>query len=321
MIKLLKEKIFNGEHITKEDALKLYNQPLENLCTTANEIRKRFCGDGFDICTIVNGKSGRCSEDCKYCAQSSFYDTQVETYPLLSTGELMRQAKYNDQRGVLRYSIVTSGKSLSDSEIDKICESVDEILKETNISVCASLGLLNEEQFIKLKNSGVSRIHNNLETSRRNFPNICTTHSYDDKINSIKSAQKAGMNVCSGGIMGLGETMEDRIDMAITLRELGVNSIPLNMLNPIGGTPYEKNEVLTTEEMCRIVAVFRFILPNASIRLAGGRGLLADKGESCFLSGANATISGDMLTTSGMTIEKDMQMINNLKFKVVLLNE
>ena len=321
MIKLLKEKIFNGEHITKEDALELYNQPLEHLCTTANEIRKRFCGDGFDICTIVNGKSGRCSEDCKYCAQSSFYDTRVETYPLLSTDELMRQAKYNDQRGVLRYSIVTSGKALSDSEVDQICESVDEILKETNISVCASLGLLNEEQFVKLKHSGVSRVHNNLETSRRNFPNICTTHSYDDKINSIKSAQKAGMNVCSGGIMGLGETIQDRIDMAITLRELGVNSVPLNMLNPIVGTPYEKNEVLTTEEMCRIVAVFRFILPHASIRLAGGRGLLADKGKSCFLSGANATISGDMLTTSGMTIEKDMQMIQNLKFKVVLLNE
>ena len=321
MIKRLKAKILNREYITKEEALELYKQPLENLCSAANEIREQFCGDTFDICTIINAKSGRCSEDCRYCAQSSFYHTQIETYPLLKTDELIKQAKYNDERGVLRYSIVSSGKSLSNSEVDQICKSVDEILKQTNISVCVSLGLLNEEQFIKLKKSGVSRVHNNLETSRAHFPNICTTHSYDDKINAIKAAQKAGMSVCSGGIMGLGETLEDRIDMAITLRELDVDSIPINILNPIGGTPYEKNEVLSSEDMRRIVAIFRFILPNVPIRLAGGRGLLADKGRSCFLSGANATISGDMLTTSGVTIENDMKMIQELKFKVLAWNK
>ena len=187
---------------------------------------------------------------------------------------------------------------------------------ETNISVCVSLGLLNESQFSRLRSAGVTRIHNNLETSKNNFPNICTTHTFEDKISAIKAAKKAGLNVCSGGIMGLGETPEDLIDMALSIRELGLKSIPVNMLNPIPGTPYENNDILTAEDMCRIVAVYRFILPDSFIRLAGGRGLLSDKGRSCFLSGANAAISGDMLTTSGISIDNDMKMLKELGYKV-----
>ena len=316
-----KEKVLNGEFLSKAEAMILADAPLKELCTAANKIREHFCGNNFDICTIINGKSGKCSEDCKYCAQSVFYSTETENYPLLDTKEILEQAKYNDDRGVLRYSIVTSGKNLNDDEVDKACESIKAIRKETGIAVCVSFGLLNESQFRKIKEAGATRSHNNLETSRNNFPNVCTTHSYDDKIETINSAQCAGLNVCSGGIVGLGETMEDRIDMVITIRELGIRSIPVNMLNPIAGTPYENNKELTNEDMCRIVAIFRFLVPNASIRLAGGRGLLPDKGVRCFQSGANAAISGDMLTTSGISIEQDMQMLEELGYKTVLWNE
>lgn len=313
---LLKKKVLEGEQITKQEAIELYEQPIEELCQNADEIRKHFCSNGFDICTIINGKSGRCSENCRFCAQSVHNHTGAAEYPLLPTEEIVAQAKVNDEQGVLRYSIVTSGKRLSDREVDKMCEAVREIRAQTGISVCISFGLLNEAQYRKLKEAGVTRVHNNLETSRRNFPNICTTHTFDDKVNAIHAAQAAGLSVCSGGIMGLGETLKDRIDMALTLRELGIKSVPMNMLNPIPGTPLAQNKKLTAEDMCRIVAVYRFILPDASIRLAGGRGLLKDKGKSCFLSGANAAISGDMLTTAGITVETDMQLLKELGYEV-----
>ena len=314
-IEKIKEKIKHGENIKKQEALALYRAPLLPLCKAADELRDYFCSNRFDICTIVNGKSGRCSEDCKYCAQSCWYHTKAEEYPLLDTEEIVRQAVENAEKGVLRYSIVTSGKKLSDREVDRMCESICEIKKRTDISVCVSFGLLSREQFSRLKEAGASRIHNNLETSRRFFPNVCTTHTFDDKVKAIQAAKEAGLDVCSGGIMGLGETEEDRIDMAFTLKELEILSVPINMLNPIPGTPYETNKRLTIEEMRRIVAVYRFILPKAAIRLAGGRGLLEDKGEGCFRSGANAVISGDMLTTAGYTVDSDMERINRLGYK------
>ncbi len=220
----------------------------------------------------------------------------------------------------MRYSIVTSGRALDDSEVEEMCEAIREIKRQADIEVCVSFGLLNEAQYRKLREAGVTRVHNNLETSRRNFPNVCTTHTFDDKAAAIRAAMAAGLSVCSGGIMGLGETAEDRIDLALSLRELGIRSVPVNMLNPIPGTPYEGNPRLGEEDMRRIAAVYRFILPKASIRLAGGRGLMEDKGESCFLSGANAVISGDMLTTSGYTIESDMSMIEKLGYRAVLCN-
>ena len=320
-LKELTDQVINGKKISKEEALFLYRQPLLELCGSADKIRKYFCSDQFDICTIINARSGSCSENCKFCAQSAHNHTCAATYPLLSKEEILAQAKINHEQGVLRYSIVTSGKRLSDAEVDLMCEVVREIKEKIGISVCVSFGLLNEQQFRKLKEAGVTRVHNNLETSRRNFPNICTTHKFDDKIQAIRAAQDAGLAVCSGGIMGLGETAEDRIDMALTLRELGVLSIPVNMLNPIPGTPFENNERLTPEDMQRIVAVYRFILPQASIRLAGGRGLMPDKGKSCFNSGANAAISGDMLTTAGITTKTDMALLKELGYEVKICNE
>lgn len=320
-LKELTAKVLGGDQISKEEALFLYEQPLEELCESADMIRRHFCSNHFDICTIINAKSGNCSENCRFCAQSAHNHTCAGTYPLLSKEEITERAKTDHEQGILRYSIVTSGKRLSDVEVDAMCETVREIREKVGISVCVSFGLLDEQQFRRLKEAGVTRVHNNLETSRRNFPNICTSHSFDDKIQAIRAAQAAGLSVCSGGIMGLGETPEDRIDMALCLRELGVLSVPVNMLNPIPGTPLEDNEVLTEEDMRRIVAVYRFILPKASIRLAGGRGLLPDKGKSCFISGANAAISGDMLTTAGITAKTDMELLKELGYEAVICNE
>lgn len=317
----LTTEVLNGKQITKEEALFLYEQPLSELCENADKVRQHFCVNQFDICTIVNAKSGSCSENCKFCAQSAHNHTSAATYPLLCKEEIVAQAQFNHEQGVLRYSIVTSGKRLSDQEVDEMCEAIREIKEKVGISVCVSFGLLNEEQFRKLKEAGVTRVHNNLETSLRNFPNICTTHTFDDKIQAIRAAQAAGLSVCSGGIMGLGETAEDRIDMALSLRKLGVLSVPVNMLNPIPGTPFEENKKLTEDDMRRIVAVYRFILPKALIRLAGGRGLLPDKGKSCFTSGANAAISGDMLTTAGITTKTDMELLKTLGYEVKICNE
>ncbi len=316
MIDELKEKILNGENVTREEAVSLIHAPLGELCIAANEIRQKLCGNVFDMCTIINGKSGCCSENCKYCAQSSRSKAKHDEYPLLDTKEIVKHALYNYERGILRFSIVCSGKKLSDSEVDSLCESVREIKKSCPISVCVSAGLLDENNFRKLKDAGVTRIHNNLETSRRFFPKICTTHTFDDKLKTIIAAKNAGLEVCSGGIMGIGETPEDRIDMALTLRELGIKSVPVNILNPIIGTPFESYKIMTEEEAARIVAIFRFILPSAQIRLAGGRGLLSDMGKTLLLSGANAAISGDMLTTSGVSVENDMKTTKELGYAV-----
>lgn len=314
----LKEKVLNGGLIDKSDAMQLWEVDYDELCSAANEIREKFCSNNFDICTIVNGKSGKCSENCKFCSQSSFYHTCAGEYPLLDKESIVKEAMNNAEQGMLRFSIVTSGRRLNDKEVDIMCDVIREIRKNTDISICASFGLLNEEQYRKLKDAGVARIHNNIETSENNFPNVCTTHTFSDKISAIKAAQKAGLDICSGGIMGLGENNEDRVDMAFTLRELNVKSIPVNMLNPIPGTPFENNKKLTEKDMCRICAIYRFILPDAFIRLAGGRGLMENKGRDCFLSGANAAISGNMLTTSGITFETDLALLKELNFNPVL---
>jgi len=324
MIGLLKspeyilKRIKDGGSISKDEALDLVDANIEWLCRAADGIRKQFCGNVFDLCSIINAKSGRCGEDCKFCAQSAHYHTNAEEYPLLQKDKILTEAKHNSDGGVLRFSLVTSGERLTDKEVDNICDSVKAIKKETRLSVCASLGLLSAEQFARLKTAGVERIHNNLETSRCFFPHVCTTHSYDDKISALEAAREAGMDLCSGGIIGLGETMEDRIDLALTVRKLGVKSVPVNVLNPISGTPFENNPKLSDEEIHRTVAIFRLILPDASIRLAGGRGLMADRGGRCFVSGANAAITGDMLTTSGVTIENDMKILNELGYKPAL---
>lgn len=314
MIDALKKKVYNGQTITREEALRLWDTDLATLCASANDIRIHFCGNTFDLCTIINAKSGMCSENCAYCAQSMHHFTTTQIYPLLNENSVLKEALYNDQKQVQRFSMVTSGKALSDYEVDLVCGINRTLKQKTKLSLCGSYGLLNEQQFKKLKAAGVSRYHNNLETSKRYFPNICTTHSYDDKIQAIQFARKAGLEICSGGIIGMGETIEDRIDLALALRNLHVLSIPINILTPISGTPLANIFPTPYQDLIRTVAIFRFINPKAMIRLAGGRGTCKDGGKAFFLSGANAAITGDMLTTQGITIDKDKAMLKTCGF-------
>ena len=316
MLKELSNKILNENyHITKQEAISLIDTDLKELSLYAEKIKQKFCGNKFDMCSIVSGKSGKCSENCKFCAQSSHYKTSIKEYPLLDSQNIFKEAKHNADKKVKRFSVVTSGKKLSDTEIDSVCQTYKDIKNKCDILLCASMGLLSYEQLVKLKQAGVTRYHCNLETSRRFFPSICSTHTYDDKINTINLAKKAGLEICSGGIFGLGETFEDRIDMFFDIYNLGIKSVPINVLNPIKGTPFENNKILSQEEINRTVAIARFILPDAFIRLAGGRLLFKDKGVSMFSSGANATITGDMLTTSGTSIDEDFNTIKKLGFE------
>ncbi len=310
------QKVKNGALLTKEEALLLSQQPLDQLCAAADALRVHICGNTFELCSIINGKSGQCSENCKFCGQSSHFGAASKGYPLLEQGVILHQAQHNAHSGILRFSIVTSGRTLTNDEIDALCGIYRKLKQTTQLSLCASHGLLTYAQLVKLKEAGVTRYHNNLETSRRHFPNICTTHTYDDKIRTIKYALQAGLEVCSGGIIGLGETMEDRIDMALTLRTLGIVSIPVNVLDPIPGTPFAKRPRVTEEELLRTVSVFRFLIPNGAIRLAGGRSKLPDKGKTAFEAGANAAISGNMLTTGGITVREDLTLLRQLGFTV-----
>ncbi|MDD7352864.1 MAG: biotin synthase BioB [Peptoniphilaceae bacterium] len=313
----LKEKVKNGYIITRDEAIEVYNNDYNKLTEAADELREYFCGNNFDVCTIINAKSGRCSENCKFCAQSAHYNTNIKEYDLLDEETIVNDAIDKYSRGITRYSMVASGKGLTPKDIDKVCSITRKIYeKAPEIKVCISGGIISEESFEKLKDAGIKRVHNNLETSRKFFPEICTTHTYDQKIETIKAAQKAGMEICSGGLIGLGEDFEDRIDMALELRKLKVHSVPVNLLNPIKNTPLENNKPLSMEEVNRTCATFRFILPKALIRLAGGRALMEDFGTSALKSGANAAISGVLLTTKGISIEDDMERFKELKYNV-----
>lgn len=312
----LKYKILQGDTISKEEAIRLKSEPLDKLCKEANEIRKSMVGDEVDLCSIINGKSGRCSENCTYCAQSIHFNTGIKEYKLLSYDEIKNQAKENEKEGVHRFSIVTSGKGLCGEDFNTVVDYYKKLNDECNISLCASHGILKEEALLMLKKSGVKRYHHNLETSREYYKKICTTHSYQDRIDTIKNAKKIGLEVCSGGIIGLGESVEDRIDMAFELRDLGIMSIPINVLMAIKGTPLENQPQLSEQEILRTIAIFRFINPKANIRLAAGRDILSNYGDKAFMCGANATITGNLLTTCGNKVSDDIKMIKGLGMKV-----
>lgn len=309
----LAEEIINGRRIKRQDDLTFFlNCDLDELCEGADRIRKHFVGDKVDLCSIINGRSGKCPEDCKYCAQSAHNHTDCEVYDFLPEEDIVKACKLNESEGVDRFSIVTAGKALSGEEFEKAVHAYETMNKECDIELCASMGFLNAEQLHRLHEAGVTSYHHNIETSRRNFPNICTTHTYDEKIATIKMAQEEGFCVCSGGIIGMGETWEDRLDMAVSLAELGIMSIPINALMPIPGTPLENLKQLSEEDILRTIAFFRYINPEANVRLAAGRALVTNDGEAAFSGGASATITGNMLTTSGSTIESDKKLLRGL---------
>lgn len=321
-MKTLLDRVLSGEALTRVEVLRLIEEDLETLCSAANTIRKHFCGSSFELCTIINAKSGRCPEDCRFCAQSARNLTAIETYPLMNPDAIVAAAQKDAARGIIRFAPVTSGRRLSPQEVQSVAETLRRLKSNTPLELCASCGLLDMGDLKILKEAGLTRYHNNLEASSSFFPIICTTHTMADKIKTIRAAQQLGLEVCSGGIMGLGESWEDRVDMALTLHELGVQSIPINILNPIPGTPLGAQLPLSNDEVRRIFALFRFLNPKAFLRLAGGRSLLPDRGRACLQAGGNALISGDMLTTKGYSIETDLVMIHELGFKVTtrLLN-
>ncbi len=309
-IQKLAEEIINGKRLGRREDLSFFKtSPLKDLCQGADNIRQALCGDTINLCSIINGKGGRCSEDCKFCSQSSHFHTDAREHSMLNRQEMLKDCKIHAEKKVHRYSIVTAGRNLNKTELEDVCLAYGQMRDECHIDLCASHGLLSKEALLVLKESGVSMYHQNIETSKRNFPNICSTHSYEDKIKVIKQAQEIGLGVCSGGIIGMGETFQDRLDMAISLAELKVESIPINILIPIKGTPFEGLEPLKEDEILRTIAIFRFINPTASIRLAAGRSLMQNSGKEAFRAGANATITGDLLTTSGNNINEDKEMI------------
>ena len=305
--------IINGRRLSrKDDSAWLITAPLKELQSCAGKVQKHFCGNHVDLCTIINGRSGRCSEDCKYCAQAACHHTGVEEYSFLPAEEILHSALANEQAGVNRFAIVTSGRALGGAEFAQAIAAYEKMKATLKIDLCASHGILNRQQFHQLRAAGVKSYHHNIETSRRYFPHICTTHSYEDRIRTIRLAQAEGLDVCSGGIIGMGETWEDRIDMALSLAELNIKSIPINALMAIKGTSLEGQPPLPAEDILRTVAIFRLINPEANIRLAAGRKLLPENGATAFQHGASASITGNMLTTSGTTIKEDLDMLEKL---------
>lgn len=307
MIETLKQHVLSGGMIDETQASALATAPdKEALYAAAHCITRHFMGNKFDTCSIVNAKSGNCSEDCKWCAQSGHYHTHVTLYPLLPAEECVRHATHNDKQGIGRFALVTSGKRVSDKDMEQIAHTIRQIKQACGIKCCASLGLLDLQQLQVLFDSGTENYHCNIETAPSHFRTLCTTHTMEQKMDTIRTARQIGFRICSGGIIGMGETMEQRIEMALFLRKEGILSIPLNMLQPIPGTPLGDIEPLTDEAFLTTIALFRFINPNAFLRFSGGRAQLSEATQrKALYIGINSAIIGDLLTTIGSRVAED----------------
>jgi biotin synthase len=319
VVKHLEERILEGGEITREDATRLAQisgSDLICLFASANKIREHFRGNIVGLCSIMNAKSGACPEDCAFCAQSLRSEAEIDVYPLLDKDLVVQKANEAKKTGIKRFSIVTSGRKVSESNLITISEMISEI-RDIGLQPCASLGLLGEDALSLLKTAGLERYHHNLEASEEFFPRVCTTHSYPDKIRTIHVARSAGLSLCSGGIFGMGESWRDRIDMAFALKELDVDSIPINFLIPIQGIPLCHRDFLHPFEALKIVSIYRFILPQKEIRICGGRvQVLGEFNSMVFLAGADGMITGDYLTTLGRSPEDDLRMVKTYGLSV-----
>lgn len=299
--------------LTNEDLIVLSTFDRYELFKASHELTERFFAKDFHFCSIVNAKSGKCSEDCKWCAQSGHYKTGVEEYPIVAEKTTIEMAKRNDANGVDRFSFVTSGRTTSDKYLDLMLPQVEKLREQTNLKLCASMGLLTKEHLQKLYDKGISRYHCNIETAPSFFKKVCTTHTIEEKQQTINYAKEVGMSICSGVIIGLGETMEQRIEAMLVLRDMKVDSIPINVLCPIEGTPLENVEPLTTDEILTTIALFRFSNPKVWLRFAGGRTKIVDVQDKAIYCGVNSAIVGDMLTTEGLSLEEDVKNLNKYK--------
>jgi len=301
-----------GAGASREEAewLASFVVPLTALTAQAERIRRHFHGDEAVFCGIVNARSGSCSSDCRFCAQSAHAHAAIERYPMLSVAAIVASAKTLAAQGVHCFGIITSGPAATAAEVEVVVAAVRQIRQETGLEVSASLGMLGEKELRQLQAAGITRYHHNLETSRAFFPNICTTHAWDERLATLRRVQALGLELCSGGLFGLGEGWADRIDLALTLREVGVRSVPLNFLNPIPGTPLQDRPPLSADEALRIVALYRFLLPEATLRICGGRPItLGERQDEVFRAGANALMTGNYLTTPGQDPESDAALV------------
>ncbi len=297
---------------------KLKGTKLMELFAVANEVREKYCGNELDACTITNAKSGLCSENCKFCAQSAHYNTGIETYDLKDKNKLMDEYDKSEEAGSSKFGVVTSGRGIKKGTKD--FEDIKEFIKEAtekdkNVKLCASIGLLNKEELLELKEAGLTRIHSNLQTSVSAYKTlVADTHNIEDRIETIRLSKEIGLDVCSGGIIGLGETWQDRIEMAFTLKDLKVDTIPLNILTPIKGTPMENKETLAMDEILKTIAIYRLIHKDKGIKIAAGReGRLKDFMGLAFMSGANGMLVGGYLTTRGRSNEEDKKFVEDIK--------
>lgn len=309
------DKVLSGTPISRDDAIALFDIPdseVMHLFALANSIRARL-GNTVDLCSISNARCGMCGEDCSFCAQSIHHNTNIATHPLLEEEELVNLAHLMQESGAGRFCIVTSGGDVDGQDFQDILKIIRRIKKETQLSVCASLGSLSREKAEALKDAGVSRIHHNLETSESYFGNVCTTHTYTDRLDTVRIALATGFDVCCGGIIGMGESVADRVDMAFDIKGLDVDSVPINILVPVEGTQLEGITQIRPLDVLKTIAIFRLIMPDKTIRVAGGREAnLRDIQALALMAGANGLIIGNYLTTEGRTPESDLTMIKDL---------
>jgi len=320
-LKRISDRVRSDEGISVKDALALENLGIDmisHLAALANEIRARNFADSFDLCSIINARSGRCSENCSFCAQSSHHTTQSPIYDMKESEEVLENAVEMEKAGANRFSIVTSGKGVpKGEEMERFLATVRNIRKRTGLEICASLGVINHEEAKLIRNAGVVRYHHNLEACREFYPTICTTHGHAERVNAVKVAKSAGFEVCSGGIIGMGEKWKHRVMLAFELKKLGVDSIPLNILDPIPGTPLEDQKPLDFWEIIRTVAMFRLVNPEKELRVAGGRFKhIGTDRAVLFLSGLSGVMIGNLLTTRGMSPEDDIRTLKKLGFKL-----
>ena len=320
-LSLLFENILTGNRLSAEEALSLIKKySWENLAPWSNRLREHFKGNRISLCTIINAKNGSCDMDCRFCSQSAYSAAKAAVYPLIP-GESIRKALASAEANhAVRCGIVTSGGRLNSNDIRLVGEYIREHGKKYGVAVCGSFGRLNPEDLLYLKECGLTRIHHNLESSRNFYPEICSTQTWDSRLETIKEALSLGLSVCSGGLFCMGESWKDRIDLAITLRETGIRNIPLNFLIPHPGTLFAGKPVIEEEEALKIIALYRFLIPDATLRICGGRPQVFRKeGTQIFRAGADALMTGNYLTAAGLSPEKDHHMIRHSGMKITAL--
>jgi biotin synthase len=315
----LVEKVIGGYQVGKDEAMSLLDVvPKQKLYDAANKIRERCCGEKAEFCSISNVRSGHCPENCKWCSQSVTAAADIRVYGIIEDDILLKEALTSAEKGVERHSLVSSGRRVSDQFLDKLEPACKAIRQKSDIKLCASMGLVTRKQLKRLRDDfGVERYHCNLETAPSFFKQVCTSHSVEDKFTVIKNARELGMQVCSGGILGMGETAGQRVELALVLRDLKVDSIPLNILTPIPGTSLEKAAPLSEEEILTSIAIFRFVHPSSIIRFAGGRMQIKSFQHKALKAGINGAITGDYLTTKGSNIERDIRDFEKAGLKPV----